>query len=163
SSVASRSSSCCSGSSAPISLVSIRRANAGRAISCDPSCTVRPSTRSVHEMDESSHGLIGLTRQQVLLIAGLSLAILVGPAIIAGSFSYNRWDTFEYYTPIVTQVHGALLDGVMPFINYQQHLGEPIQANMQSAPLYVPYTFAVALIRLLGLAPETLTTIVVAV
>lgn len=90
---------------------------------------------------------------------GLTVACclaLAGGAALAPRFEYNRWDNFEYFTPMLEFAHGLWLRGVVPVWNPHQHMGEPILAAGQPGVLYFPYTLGVLLTRLLGVGPQGL-------
>ena len=77
-------------------------------------------------------------RSSVLLLVLAALALSFVPRLLSATFTYNRWDNFEYHTPILLEVHGHLLDGVFPRINFHQHLGEPLPSNIQSGVFCPP-------------------------
>lgn len=87
--------------------------------------------------------------------------VFLAAACLASHFSFNRWDNFEYFTPVISEAHGQWLDGRVPYWNPRQHLGEPLLANAMPGVLYFPYTLAVLFVRLLGLRMEALPLIIV--
>jgi membrane protein YfhO len=85
------------------------------------------------------------------------LVVLVLAFLFQPGISYNRWDNFEGFTPAVAYAHGQLLKGIFPHWNPHQFLGEPLHAMTQTGVLYLPYTAALLLLRLMGVGPEWLT------
>jgi membrane protein YfhO len=85
-----------------------------------------------------------------LLLASLLFVEALG-ARWAPAYSYDRWDNFEYYTPMIAAAHGALLSGELPVWNTHQHLGESFLANPQMGTFYPPYTLAYAAVDALRL------------
>lgn len=102
-----------------------------------------------------------LLRDWLLLSAAAAVLVLV-PALLVDFFSYNRWDNFEYFTPILREVHMHILAGRIPRMNFHQHMGEPLMANSQAGPFYPFYTIAVGIVEGLGLPAEHLMTAIMA-
>jgi hypothetical protein len=90
----------------------------------------------------------------------VACASVLATSLIVPVFSVNRWDAFEYFTPLLTEAHAQWLRGSFPFWNFHQHLGEPILAQGQAGVFYLPYTVAYALLRLLHLSLERFTLII---
>ena len=88
----------------------------------------------------------------------LVLAPLAWSGLVGVGPDYDRWDDFEYHTPMILEAHSQWLAGAVPFWNRHQFLGEPLLAAGQPAALYLPYTVLVAGLRLLGLPDTALTT-----
>jgi hypothetical protein len=95
------------------------------------------------------------------VLAPGSWVVLALAAVLAGTFDYNLWDNFEYFTPILEYTHGLWLKGSVPLWNSQQHMGEPLLAAGQPGALYFPYTLALLLTRLLRMGPERLMLMIV--
>ena len=100
--------------------------------------------RALRERVSSDGSVIGL------LLACLLLAEALG-ARWAPAYSYDRWDNFEYYTPMIVAAHRTLLSGEVPMWNPHQHLGESFLANPQMGIFYLPYTLTYAAVAALGL------------
>ena len=81
----------------------------------------------------------------------LSLGVLALAALLEPAFNYNRWDNYEFFTPVLQQAHSLWLRGELPVWNPHQYLGEPILRMGQAAPFYPVYTLAVAFVQWLGL------------
>lgn len=83
--------------------------------------------------------------EQVRWLALITVVLLVAEAVaaaVAQVYDYDRWDNFEYYTPMIAAAHRALLSGQLPMWNPHQHLGEPFITNPQMGTFYPPYTLA---------------------
>lgn len=85
-----------------------------------------------------------------LLPLTLLLIELLG-ALGSAAYSYDHWDNFEFYTPMIAAAHRQLLGGELPLWNPHQHLGESFLANPQMGTFYPPYTLAYAAVSALGL------------
>ncbi|MFQ5853198.1 MAG: hypothetical protein ACE5JU_21780, partial [Candidatus Binatia bacterium] len=93
------------------------------------------------------------------VVVGIWACLLLAWLLVA-DFTYNRWDNFEYDTPLLIETHSQWLKGVIPFWNHYQLLGEPILANGVSV-LYFPYTVSLGFMRSLGLPDKQFPLIVV--
>lgn len=85
-----------------------------------------------------------------LLLFALLLIELLG-ALGSPAYSYDHWDNFEFYTPMIAAAHGRLLQGELPLWNPHQHLGESLLANPQMGTFYPAYTLAYVVVTALGL------------
>jgi len=94
------------------------------------------------------------------VIVGIWICLLFASQLVA-DFTYNRWDNFEYDTPILVETHSQWLKGVIPFWNHYQLLGEPLLANGVPSALYFPYTVLLVLMRSLGLPDKQFPLIVI--
>lgn len=86
----------------------------------------------------------------VLLVLSLLGAEAVG-ARNAPAYNYDRWDNFEYYTPMIVAAHRALLSLELPTWNPHQHLGESFLSNPQMGTFYPPYTLSLVVVEALEL------------
>ncbi|NBX18616.1 MAG: hypothetical protein EBR09_14770 [Proteobacteria bacterium] len=75
---------------------------------------------------------------------------------IAGFAGADRWDGHEYYVPVMTWFLRDFFSGHFPFINPHQHLGEPIEYNLQASLLYPPLWLAGALQEFFSSSPRHL-------
>lgn len=103
----------------------------------------------------------GRARSAWWAAAFVSPLLILAAAALQPKFSFNRWDNFEYFTPVISEAHGQWLDGRVPYMNPHQQMGDPLLANAMPGVLYFPYTLAVFFMRLLGLRLEALPLIVV--
>jgi hypothetical protein len=81
----------------------------------------------------------------VLWLGLITLSLLLAEAVAASValvYGYDRWDNFEYYTPMIAAAHRALASGEFPLWNPHQHLGESFLTNPQMGTFYPPYTLA---------------------
>ncbi len=101
------------------------------------------------------------TIPRVVLLISAALCLGIVPQYIAGSFTYNRWDNYEFYTAAIYYAHCLLLSGKFPVINFHQHLGDSILGMSQAGVFYPFYALAVALLRVFHLKPDDLTTVIV--
>jgi len=76
--------------------------------------------------------------------------------IIAGEVDFNRWDNYERHTIFYWWTHNMWLKGLMPFINFHQHLGEHVISNGQSAALYFPLTIIVLFMKIFRINADNL-------
>lgn len=97
-------------------------------------------------LPRSWRGLLWLASIAAVLLAAQGVAAWVAP-----TYSYDRWDNFEYYTPMIAVAHRMLLSGELPMWNPHQHLGESFVANPQMGAFYPPYTLAYALVAAFSL------------
>ncbi len=72
-----------------------------------------------------------------LLSASLCFIVWIASRIVP-TFSYNRSDNFEYFTPTYDLVHRLWLKGELPLWNQHQHLGEPLLGNALPGVFYFP-------------------------
>jgi len=101
-----------------------------------------------------TRALAQAAQRDAFWLALLVLALLVSEALGAAGvavYSYDHWDNFEYYTPMIAAAHGRLLSGDLPLWNPHQHLGESFLANPQMGTFYPPYTLAFLAVTGLGL------------
>ncbi|MFQ5836207.1 MAG: hypothetical protein ACE5HR_09850, partial [bacterium] len=94
------------------------------------------------------------------VVVGIWACLLLASLLVA-DFTYNRWDNFEYDTPILVETHSQWLKGAIPFWNHYQLLGEPLLANGVPSALYIPYTVLLVLMRSLGLPDKQFPLIVI--
>jgi hypothetical protein len=81
--------------------------------------------------------------------AGTTTFLLLGVLAAYDYVNFARWDNMETFLPAIWYAHTELLHGRFPFWNPHQNLGEPLHALGIGGTLYVPYTLAVAITRLL--------------
>jgi len=101
-----------------------------------------------------TRALAHAAQRDTFWLALLVLALLVTEGLGAWgatSYSYDHWDNFEYYTPMIAAAHGRLVSGDLPLWNPHQHLGESFLANPQMGTFYPPYTLAFLAVTGLGL------------
>lgn len=96
-----------------------------------------------------------------LLAALTPCLILLAAAWVEPNFGYNRWDNFEYCTPVIWAAHSQWLRGTVPYWNPHQHLGEPFTSLMLAGTFYVPYTLCCLVVRLCGWGPSALALVIV--
>jgi len=89
----------------------------------------------------------------------VSLQLLA--SVLLEDFSYNRWDNYEYFTPMLTLVGDTWLSGEVPYWNHHQNLGEPVLAQGQTGVYYPLYLLAHVIRILSGAHPQFLTFIIV--
>src|SRR5687768_6792674 len=81
--------------------------------------------------------------------AGVATLVMLSVGVAVGYVNFARWDNMETFLPAIWYAHGELLHGRLPLWNPLQNLGEPLHALGISGMLYLPYTLAVAITRLL--------------
>lgn len=97
--------------------------------------------------------------QDALWLGLITLSLLLAEAVaasLASVYGYDRWDNFEYYTPMIAAAHRALTSGEFPLWNPHQHLGESFLTNPQMGTLYPPYTLAYLIVAGLRLKVDWL-------
>ena len=82
--------------------------------------------------------LLCLTATLLLPIVIL-VALLISPIYI----DYNRWDNFEYFTPIIEYSQSLWMSLEIPFWNPHQFMGTPLLGTGQAGPFYLGYFFSV--------------------
>lgn len=89
--------------------------------------------------------------------AALASVLLFGGLMaVSEQVNVNRWDNLEFFLPTLWASQRALLGGDFPAWLPHQNLGEPLHALSQSGVLYLPYTFATALVKAFGASPFAL-------
>ncbi len=75
--------------------------------------------------------------------------LLLSVGVAVGYVNFARWDNMETFLPAIWYAHSELLQGRFPFWNPHQNLGEPLHALGIGGVLYMPYTVAVAIAKVL--------------
>ena len=83
--------------------------------------------------------------------AALCLAQLGAPGL-----TFNLWDNFETFTPMILFAHARWLAGHVPILNAQQSLGVPVMGLTDAGALYFPYAIMLAALRGLALGDQLL-------
>lgn len=83
------------------------------------------------------------------LVVAFGAAVAFG-ALLAPHFSYDRFDSIEYFTPPVLLSQLRWLHGYLPLWTSHQNLGEPLLAYGQPGVFYPVYTIAVAVVEALN-------------
>ena len=101
-----------------------------------------------------------IRKSWALAAAVAPVLVLAAAFLLQPGMTYNRWDNFEWFTPMLSYAHGQLLTGAFPHWNPHQFLGEPLHAQTQAGVLYLPYTLALLLARMTGLGDQGVTAVV---
>ncbi len=100
--------------------------------------------------------------KNLFILLAITVLLFGLPSFLVEVYTYNRWDNSEYFTPIIRYLHSNLLHFQLSRINFQQHLGEPLPANMHGGVFYPVYTLAVAIFNLFQLPIDDLMGVIVA-